>query len=439
VGAHRKIKLWDTATGELLSTINEGGWAAFSPDGTRFVSRDSRQLKVWDAKTARLLRTLQGFIADRVLAAFSPDGAQFALHDNRAVRFFDAASGRLSRQHAGDTNVSSVAFVPDGARALSIGGGAVLEDQDCIRSNRCKFISTVTLLDPMMGQSLQRFVEHDTNSPLVAALSGDGKWVLSGGVPDAGAKLWDAATAEPVRTFEHGGRVTAVAFSREGSHILFGASDGTLALAETATGTLLRSFPAPSKKVTFAALSPDGTHALSGTEDGNLVLWDISTGKRLRVFERLSGVVRSAAFSPDGARVAAAASDRTARLWDVASGRLERAIAHSRQVLSVAFSADGKHLLTGGEDGAARLWRVDTGELAVTWVVAGERWIAVTLEGFYDASADGLDLLTFLSAGKVIPMDRAAKLLHRPDLVQQKIAGDPDGKVKAAVSGMSFD
>jgi hypothetical protein len=78
-------------------------------------------------------------------------------------------------------------------------------------------------------------------------------------------------------------------------------------------------------------------------------------------------------------------------------------------VLSVAFSADGKHLLTGSEDAAARLWRVDTGELAVTFIVAGERWIAATPEGFYDASPDGLDLATYVSAGKVIPMDRAAK------------------------------
>ena len=314
-----------------------------------------------------------------------------------------------------------------------------MADQQCIRFNRCRSISTVTLIDPMTGQSLQRFVENDTNDPLVAALSADGKWVLSGGVPNAGAKLWDAATAQFARTFEHAGRVTAVAFSRDGSRILFGASDGTLAYAETLTGTLLRSFPAHSGKVTFAALSPDGTHALSGTQNGNLVLWDISTGKRLRVFAQLPGAIRSAAFSPDGARVAAAAPDRTAKLWDVASGKLERAIAHRRHVLSVAFSADGKHLLTGSEDAAARMWRVDTGELAVTWLVAGERWIAVTPEGFYDASPKGLDLMTFVSAGWVIPMDRAAKLLHRPDLLAQKIAGDPDGQVKSAAAAMSFD
>ena len=61
---------------------------------------------------------------------------------------------------------------------------------------------------------------------LAVAFSSDGKSILTGDA-DGKARLWDAATSQPVgKPLEHHGSIVSVAFSPDGKSILTGGADG---------------------------------------------------------------------------------------------------------------------------------------------------------------------------------------------------------------------
>ena len=62
-------------------------------------------------------------------------------------------------------------------------------------------------------------------------------------------------------------------------------------------------------------------------------------------------------------------------------------------------------------------------------------WLAVTPEGFFGASSEefATGMLSIVRGLKISAVDAGAyQVLHRPDLVRAKLAGNPDGKVTAA-------
>jgi WD40 repeat protein len=77
-----------------------------------------------------------------------------------------------------------------------------------------------------------------------------------------------------LRTFEgHTGGVNAVALSGDGRWALSGSNDKTLKLWEVGSGRCVRTFEGHTYGVTAVALSGDGRWALSGSGDNTLILW----------------------------------------------------------------------------------------------------------------------------------------------------------------------
>ncbi len=73
------VKVWESATGKLLSTLSGhslGVWACdISPDGTKVVSVAwDKLVKLWDWKAGKELRCFAGHTERINSCAFSPDG-----------------------------------------------------------------------------------------------------------------------------------------------------------------------------------------------------------------------------------------------------------------------------------------------------------------------------------------------------------------------------
>lgn len=456
-GTAGTMKLWDAATGELLHTL-EGHRlvvysVVFSPDGTRILTGGVDQtIKLWDAATGQLLRTFEGHSRPVNLVTFSPDGgrvlswlgnlvvdfvasqvrgaAGLLLHDKNTVAQWSAVTGELLHTSEVDSDiVSSVAFSSDGARVLS-----------------STFDEAVNLWDSPTGQLLHTFEGHTGSDDSIISLRGsvafshDGARVLSGS-SDKTVKLWNAASGQLLRTFEgHSDSVCAVAFSPDGARLLSGSADNTMRLWDAATGQLLRTFEGHAGTVRSVAFSTDGTHVLSGSEDGTLKLWDAATGELLHTFEGHTNRVSAVAFSPDSSRILSASADKTVKLWDAVTGQLLRTFeGHSDEVQSITFSPDGTHVLSGSLDTTIKIWQVATGELLVTLIEGRDgEWLAITPEGFFAASPKGAGMLNVVRGFNVYGIDQVYQSLYRPDLVKDKLAGDPNGKVKGAAAKLDL-
>ncbi len=428
-GSHDKtLKLWDAAAGKLLRTIEEAHSqvitsVAFSPDGARVLSGSfDNTLKLWDAASGEVLGAFEGHSQEITSVAFSPDGARVLLGSaDKTAKLWDAVTGRLLRTLEHAWTVTSVAFSPDGAHVLSVDDAA-------------------KLWDPATGQ-VQRTFKGDSYS-ITVAFSPDGRRVLSAS-GDKLLRLWDAATGHLLRTFEgHSASVDSVAFSPDGAHVLSGGEDKTLKLWDAATGQLLRTFEGHEWVVTSVAFSPDGAHVLSGSYDNTLKLWEAATGKLLRTFEGHSAKVTSVAFSPDGAHVLSGGADKTLKLWDAATGQLLLTFeGHFGRITSVSFSHDGRHVVSGSDDTTARVWNTETGDPVVTLIASRDgEWLVLTPEGFFNASSPKAAALLGIVRGlESYGIDQMWQSLYAPDLVREKLAGDPNGEVAKAATVTSLD
>ena len=280
---------------------------------------------------------------------------------------------------------------------------------------------------------------HPTDVRSVAFLA-DGQALLSGSY-DNTVKLWDATTGTLAHTFVgHSDVVTSVVPLPNRRAALSGSWDGTLKLWDTANGGLIRTFGVHSHFVSSVAVSLDGRKAASGDAHGALKLWDADTGALLHTLAADSLYVSSVAFSADG-RDVLSGGDTTLKLWDAVTGALLRTFAgHNGSVTSVTFSPAGRHVVSGSADGTVRIWDRATGQLLTSLMRTPQGdWLAITPEGFFSASPKGAEMLSVVRGLEAFGIEQFYQVLYRPDLVQEKLAGDFSGKVRDAGAKLNLD
>ena len=149
-------------------------------------------------------------------------------------------------------------------------------------------------------------------------------------------KMW---SPELMQLQGHSGRVTSVAFSRDGSKIISGSFDKTIRVWDASTGIeLLRPLQGHDDSILSVAFSPDGSKIISGSQDNTIRVWDASTGAEMLPPLRChNNWIRSVAISPDGSKIISGSSEKTVRVWDASTGTeiLPPLQGHDGNILSV--------------------------------------------------------------------------------------------------------
>jgi WD40 repeat protein/class 3 adenylate cyclase len=215
------------------------------------------------------------------------------------------------------------------------------------------------------------FVEFSPDGTKLATTSQDGT-----------AKLWNvepAATGNTGRellTLEgHTDAVFGVDFSQDGARLATSSFDGRTivwdleASLAAGSGRKLLTVGGAGRGVSVR-FSPDEKRLIThNQDDGTVQVWDAVSGKELLSFVAHHAPSWSVAVSPDGTRLATASMDGTAKVWDLeasmaaSSGQLLHTLsAQVGGVSRVAFGPDGTWLVTAHGDGTARIWDSDTGQ-----------------------------------------------------------------------------
>ena len=421
---------------------------AFSPDGrmiatgqgnaiqTRSGLRLSGSARLWDVEAGRLQRVLGKRSSDVRAVAVSPDGSTIAtgygstipaatgLLSSGGVQIWDSHTGGRERELGGLwDSVTSIAFSADG-RMVAAG-----------LTN-----STARVWDLAGGREPTVLGDH-ADGVTAVAFSPDGRVLATAsGAWDNTVRLWEISSGRELAVIEgHSEGIDSIAFSPDGRVLATASRDDTARLWDAASGRELTVLEEHTTSVVGVAFSRDGRLLATTSWDNTARLWDVATGRQLQVLEGHLANVNGAAFSPDG-RTVATASD-TVRLWDVATGRqLTVMEGQSGIIEGIAFGADGRTVVTTSRDNTAHEWDADTGRKLVTLIkLVDGSWLQLTPAGFFDASEDGTRNLALVRGLDPVPFERVSHALHRPDLVAEAMAGDPEGRYAAAATALDLE
>ena len=344
----------------------------------------------------------------------SADGRLFALARRKAafgiaavLEIWDSTTGeRLASFDAHPNLIQSIAFSPNG-RLLASGS------RD----------DTIKVWD-LAGKRMLRQLEGHRDSVTVVAFSPDGRYLVSGS-EDGTLKFWDVESGREFRSLKaHSDQILTVAVSPNGRIVASGSR--VVKLWDAESGQELRTLSGNASWFRSVAFSPDGrTLASSGAKDNTIRLWDVANGSALATFQQ-SRSVGTVAFSPDGRVLAASVwgtfNNGSVKLWDVTTGRELRTLEINANV-SAHFSASGSLVMTGGSQGM-KFWDVSSGALrASIHTFSDGEWIAVTPEGYFEASPGGAGYLSVHTGGREFGMEQYRERFYRPDLVKLALAG----------------
>lgn len=427
-GDDGQVITWNLTTGKEVSRFTEHSGAVqvvdLNPDGTMALSGgfsgasgfNPGELILWDPVTGEVLRRFLGHKAGIVDAKFSPDGLKIlaASGDPSLILIegsakielelilWDVQSGSLlHRMEEVEHDACSIAFLPDGARALTgslwdhiltlwdltsgkklavydqhkDGIREVLISQDGTRALSASEDDSVIQWDIKTGKVMDHFQVHNSGV-LALAISPDGRTALSGSY-EGELIVWDLFDAAEVGQFMgHEDMVFDVAFMPDGKRLVsvsggvtpgLPSNDVSIRVWDIESGDLLKTFgfpspPSSSTAIFQVAISPDGKTALTASSDSLVRLWDLETGEEIRTFVGHDAIVTSVEFTPDGVKGLSASVDQTLILWDIESGQpLRRFFGHTQGIWAVTISPDGRTALSGADDGVMIEWNLETG------------------------------------------------------------------------------
>ena len=379
----KTVQLWNTDTGEPLVTLtghlNGINALAFSPDGITLASGSTDgTVQLWNTKTGEPLTTrITGHTEWVKAVAFSKNSSTLAgVAFNGVITFWDVkTSQKTTRQITGHRDwFTTLAFSPDGTKLASVGA-----EGDVIFG----FISSwrpdplIRLTEASTGNEIATLM--DRMNPSNLTFSPDGKTLAFSN--HGKIRLWNTET---------GISLDIPLLDQNEGHKFADHDHGNGALV-IPPGMGAHQIP----RISALAFSPDGTKLVSATMEGQIQMWDTEMGIELTslveqdpdgakhevkdggmtVKTSYKDPIFVLAFSPNG-NLLAAGSHRQIRLWNMETGNWGKGISSidnrkdGREIFhgakALVFSPDNTTLINGDGNGRLQLWDITTGDELIT-------------------------------------------------------------------------
>jgi WD40 repeat protein len=348
-GPDGTVGLWDTVTLAPIVTLpgrDEVSALVFSPDGTRFASGGGLS-KLWDNPIGRrvpmsesIQTVLDASTPRRRDVAFSEDGSTVGRTAEFGVRVWNAGNREtvLVKDESDTAVLPPLALNSDGS-SLAVGGGA----------------AGVRLFDTVSGKQIRTLSGPSELSSL--AFGPDG--MLAGGGTQGRVWLWNGVSGRKIRMLRGGDTgVGALAFSPDGTVVAAANWSGVVSLWYTSTGNWIGDVDGVGFGESVLTFSPDGGVLAQSTPDGAVRLLNVTSGEEITRLRGHVGEVHSVTFGPGGGTVMTGGTDGTVRLWEATNGEPMMELKGQTDVaLALAFRDDG-FLAAVGADNSVVFWNL---------------------------------------------------------------------------------
>ena len=345
------VRLWDLATSAIVLTftqhINNVSDLEFSGRNIASTGLD-RKIYIWDSGTGRVLTTLAGHQGAVNAIAFRQNSPQLAsVSSDGDVLIWDI--GAAHEVYAIET--------PDAFNRITVSADG-------------KWMAEGVGLDAKIwniATGAEQFsLQHDLPVNAVA-FSPDGSHLATTDT-EGGVQVWDLTTQTSSLKMNGGkANLNAVSFSPDGTKIISAGEDNLVRVWDAQNGNLLFTLKGHAYPITSLAYSPDGKWFVSGGVDNIAIVWDAENGDELTTLRGHTDVVWGVDVSPDGKQIVTASRDSTVKVWDVESGdELLTLSGHTGTAVSAVFSSDGSEIASASMDGLTYIWDANSGELQLT-------------------------------------------------------------------------
>jgi serine/threonine protein kinase/WD40 repeat protein len=437
-----EMKLYNWKTGELIRELPRtmGKFLTIRPDGKRIVclssnnfikfytlpkgqpgaeylrgftpcfSRNTFAMDEWQQHRIRLHNFLSGEdVADldepdyARPVAFTADGNGLLTHGHRHARLYRRNSREKLDLPAHGTEVTCIAFSPDGRCLATVDQNKVLQVSDpltgttlwetndlvgcCVRldySSDGQWLATggsgtglVSIRDAQTGR---RLLEVGTNADpggIPVQFSPDRRYLATAEGPGGGVKIWtiqDTNGLLEAKLFRSWPSGATVQFAPDSRSLAFGGiitNKDSEGWAHYVWDFLGSAHPRPvnirhASGPRGMSFTPDSRHLIAAGDDGMIVRVDLASGQGISSFrtDDQGGIVEILRLSPDGSKLALPAiSNRGVEIRDPATGKLLYWLPEETgKVFWLAWSPDSRRLAIARGSGNVAIWNFDAVE-----------------------------------------------------------------------------